>query len=654
MSLRSQIAIILACLSLLQAGATWAVHFFVTMPAFLGIEREFAQRNMGQCLDAIEGELANLSKLANDWGAWDDPYQFVVDRNEEFRRKNLMEETFVNTSTNLLCFLNNDREIVWSDCRDIQTLEQVKVDDVYELIRRENGPLTSHRHADDSRQGLIVTARGPMLIVSRPIIPTRREGSIRGSVVMGRFLSAEQTRILARRLHMDLSITETGRTGVPESLPVSQLLLNKSVLLENVSASLMTASAVLPDMFGHAAILVQLTLPRKITALGSSAAWASKICGLFCTILTMLGIAACLHFRILQPLQALSAHAARIGHNDDLKARLNLRRRDEIGSLADRFDQMVENLAVSRSKLLEAVHRAGMAESVSELLHNVGNAVNSAGCSTELLEERLSSSRISGLGRATAMLQEQKPQAADFFSADARGMQLIDYLIGLNEKLQEEHVSNLNEVTRLHETIRHIRSAIAERRTFAAGAEFRQETELKSLLKEVIRLSEPELNTVAVQVRLIVPPLPHLNLNTTRMTQILMNLVKNAVQAMNSTPVGQRVLTIAARFLPPHGIEIDVADTGCGISPEVHEKLFRHGFTTRSDGHGLGLHYCANAIREAGGDISVFSGGLHGETTFRIQLPNVFPESIAVGDYEDDTAQPSAGFRIREHPALCS
>jgi signal transduction histidine kinase len=110
-------------------------------------------------------------------------------------------------------------------------------------------------------------------------------------------------------------------------------------------------------------------------------------------------------------------------------------------------------------------------------------------------------------------------------------------------------------------------------------------------------------------------PMPPVTFDPKQVHQVLINLVKNAMEAM---PEGGEI-TITSRVKGANA-EISIADTGEGMSPDVAGKIFEPYFTTKAKGTGLGLAICQGIIRDHGGVILVDSTPGHG-TTFTIQLP---------------------------------
>ncbi len=631
-SLRKQIAVLLIGLSLLLVVATYAVQSWVVMPAFAELERQDAIRDIIRGIEGVKRDVESISTTTHDWSAWDDAYKYVQGEYDEFAKGNLIDESFANTRLNLISYLDSKRRIVFADSRDYETLAAIDLSDVLALAQREGGILTNHHDVDSHVEGILMTARGPLMVSARPMTTTKRDAPINGTLIMGRLLSSKEINGLATRVRAKLSIFPLKATELPDDFAHARDIMKGTwePYISAVDENNLNSYAVIRDIFSEPALIMRIQSQRQMTAQGAVSASIATGCSIGGGLLTLATMWIVLQWRVIRPLQKVAQHAERVGKDDDLKARIGLNRSDEIGKLADKFDEMMASLADSRSKMQDTAHRAGMAEIASEVLHNVGNAVNSANCSVEILDERLGSSKVNGLDRAATLLRAQSTRAGEFFGQDPRGPKLIDYLLNLNDTLKEEHVQNIAEVARLRDTVRHIRDAIAVQQNYAGRSNFRQEVNLELLIKDALRINEELIHSTEVQVALEIPPLPELQLNKSKMTQVLVNLVRNAVQAMQATPSDNRRLEIKVRRVIDSGVEIEIVDTGTGFDDVTRAKLFTHGFTTKPEGNGFGLHYCANAIREADGHIAAQSDGPGKGATFRIRMPHVLPEIATV------------------------
>jgi signal transduction histidine kinase len=97
-------------------------------------------------------------------------------------------------------------------------------------------------------------------------------------------------------------------------------------------------------------------------------------------------------------------------------------------------------------------------------------------------------------------------------------------------------------------------------------------------------------------------------------------VIRNAKYACAERTGGEKRVTVRIRATPS-SIIVEVIDTGIGIAPENLERIFNHGFTTRADGHGFGLHSSALAAREIGGSLFARSAGVGRGATFTLTLP---------------------------------
>lgn len=261
-------------------------------------------------------------------------------------------------------------------------------------------------------------------------------------------------------------------------------------------------------------------------------------------------------------------------------------------------------------RLIETSRLAGMAEIATGILHNVGNVLNSVNVSAEVVTEQVRRSRASNLSRAVEILREHEGHLAEFLTTDQRGKILPEYLFTLSEQLVQEHNEILSELASLSQNIEHIKQVVAMQQSYATLSGVFEQLNPAELVEDALRMNAAALERHKVQVvREFAPDLPRVDVDRHKVLQILINLIRNAKQAMDDTRFASRRLTV--RVEPRNDLVlIRIQDNGAGISAENLTRVFQHGFTTKQGGHGFGLHGGANAAKEMGGWLSASSDGL--------------------------------------------
>ena len=283
-------------------------------------------------------------------------------------------------------------------------------------------------------------------------------------------------------------------------------------------------------------------------------------------------------------------------------------------------------------QLEESSRKAGMAEVASGVLHNVGNVLNSLNVSTALVADRLKKSKIPNLGKAVQMMAEHKEDLPAFLTTDEKGRRLPAYLVDLAGFLTQDHASVLNEIKSACENVEHIKAIIGTQQTYAKNSTFLSPIRPADLFKDAMRLNASAYRQKQLEVRWALADLPALPLDKHKILQILVNLIGNAKNALDDAPIKQVTLKTEQIDSPqgPH-IRFTVTDTGIGISAENLARLFTHGFTTRKEGHGFGLHSAANAAREMGGSLLATSEGPGRGAIFTLEVPITPTADCGVG-----------------------
>jgi C4-dicarboxylate-specific signal transduction histidine kinase len=244
--------------------------------------------------------------------------------------------------------------------------------------------------------------------------------------------------------------------------------------------------------------------------------------------------------------------------------------------------------------------------------------LTSVNVSAHVLESRLRQSRTGRVADIAQLLQENQADLAGFFGRDAKARMLPDYVRELAAALAAERAELLAELARLGASVEHIKNVVAMQQSYAGGTGVLEQASLALLADDALRMHEEALRREGVLVLRDYAQVGLLPLDRTRVMQVLVNLVENARQAMEGMP-GERRLALAIRR-GEGWVDVSVSDTGCGIATENVAKIFSHGFTTRQQGHGFGLHSCAVAAREMGGSLAVHSDGPGLGTRFTLRL----------------------------------
>jgi PAS domain S-box-containing protein len=282
--------------------------------------------------------------------------------------------------------------------------------------------------------------------------------------------------------------------------------------------------------------------------------------------------------------------------------------------------ESAEELERVHKLLMTASRQAGMAEVATNVLHNVGNILNSVNISASLVTERVKQSKAPGVCRVAALLQEKGSAVGEFIDHDERGKRIPEYLTSLGEQLMSDQKMALEELASLRDNLEHIKDTVAMQQSYAKLCGVTETIAVVDLVEDSLRLNAGAFVRHGVTLRREFGEVPPITVDKHKVLQILVNLVRNAKYACDESGRSDKLLTLRIEKAPA-GVRICVIDNGVGIPAENMPRLFTHGFTTRASGHGFGLHSGALAAQELGGSLRVESDGPGCGATFILELP---------------------------------
>ncbi|ATB37264.1 histidine kinase [Cystobacter fuscus] len=396
-------------------------------------------------------------------------------------------------------------------------------------------------------------------------------------------------------------------------------------------------------------------LPESIvTKPALQAARYVLLLGLVSLVLELAIMAWVLRHQITHPLVAFTQATDRVA-SGDFHVELDTSRNDELGQLARSFQLMadkvqqreqalreanegLEQRIEERTRELKEVHtqlvqsarRAGMAEIATNVLHNVGNVLNSVYTSAQLAKERMEGMRLEHVDRVANLLQERQSDLGTFLSQDERGRNVLPFLGKLGQNLLDERqeiISLLDDVGRYTE---HVGDIVKVQQNYARTPRLQEPVHLAGLVEDALRINAAGLTRHQVKVVRQLADLPPLLTDKHKTLMILVNLISNAKYAMDEVPPAERLLTVKMERTANDQVRIQVHDNGMGIAPEMLTRIFQYGFTTRREGHGFGLHSSALAAHEMEGSLTVHSEGPGHGATFTLALPYLAASQQAV------------------------
>ena len=352
------------------------------------------------------------------------------------------------------------------------------------------------------------------------------------------------------------------------------------------------------------------------------------------------------------PILKLADLAKQVSEKNDYSVRAVKKSSDEIGVLIDSFNFMLDHIqteitdrkkveekviklnetleqrVILRTAELEKTHKqlmiasrqAGMAEVATDVLHNVGNVLNSINVQATLLEDKVKNSKIGNLRKVSEMITSNLSDIDSFFKQDNQGKLIPKYLCDVSKYMLEDQKEMLEKLSSLANNVNHIKEIISMQQSFAKTSGVSIITTMEEVVDDAIQINQCGLVRHGVEVLREHENIGELSLDRQRIIQILVNLIGNAKYAVSGSKAEDKRVCIRT-YVKEDYCFFEVEDNGVGISPENLTKIFGHGFTTKENGHGFGLHSGALAAKEMGGSLSVSSDGPDKGAKFTLQVP---------------------------------
>ena len=612
MNIRPKVIASIAAIFVLFGAAEFAVERQVIMPSFAELERADARTAMRRIQYAFDQSLDRLGVLATDWGNWTLVYRFMQDRKISAVEADITNANIREIGVNLVQVLDLDGNVVYQRTVDLPAGQSLDLAELPALPLQ--FPWRANLHTAQPAHGLLPTNIGVFMLAVAPVLDGDGHGPSRGMMMLGKLLKTTEIDSIAAQAQAHLTL-------LPAPARSSSDRLTQTTSLTHVDRDFL-------DIYGRPIVTLRVDVPREITARGHKAAVYGLAWQVVAAVAVLALLLAVLSRTILNPLAAVTRHALVVGADKDLTSRLDLRRDDEIGVLAREFDRMVERVADSRRQLVDQSYHAGFAELARGVLHNLGNAMTPIGVRLANVETRLRDSAAADAAQAAAELESGVGDAQ-------RRADLVQFLALACKELAGTVRATQDDAAVMTRQASAVQTMLAEQMRTARNDHVIEAVRLTELVAQSL-----EIVPDGCRQRLRVDCGGLRDLGVVRVARtvlrlILQNVIINAADAVRDAGKEQGTLRFTGEIVHEADCErlrLTCADDGVGIAAQNLTRIFDKGFSTKSPetNHGIGLHWCANAINALGGRIWADSDGPGRGASMHLLVPLAGRETVSL------------------------
>ncbi|MFC1587057.1 CHASE4 domain-containing protein [Planctomycetota bacterium] len=352
MSIRTKSLLLFGVVLLILLVVLIGISKIIISRSFLELEKAQANKNV-KCARNIYLELAEqINTFAYDWACWDDTYNFIVDRNQEYIEVNLLDDTFSAIGLNVIIFSDINNSVIFKKAYDLNNKISQPVPKEMELhMPHIASLLESVQSKKKSIQGLVYLSEGILLVAARPILHSNETGPSRGILLFGRFLDDALVDKIRRITSADISFIK--EDSFPDSEIRNKILL-QDFFIQNQDSSTMDIYCQIKDLYNKPIIIMKIIVPRKVNLQKIYMEKLLIMSILLTCLLFGLLILVLLEFEVISPISKLESAIKEIQPSADIKHRLPIAKGKELAGLARSFNTILDSLKLSQLSLQES------------------------------------------------------------------------------------------------------------------------------------------------------------------------------------------------------------------------------------------------------------------------------------------------------------
>jgi len=280
---------------------------------------------------------------------------------------------------------------------------------------------------------------------------------------------------------------------------------------------------------------------------------------------------------------------------------------------------LLKRLDITYRKLVEHAQREGMADIAANILHNIGNILNSINVSVHMMAECAVSPVIDDIVMACGLLKQNADRLEEFICTDGKGKKLMEFYLRLGGPAGKLHDQLLSILNRLRAKTGTINEAIAAQQSYAGVDTKLEELLIAPIVDDALKLNEDSFEKLHITVEKDYMPGLKARIHRAKLFFVIFNIISNARDALVNSDVKDRKLTVRL-YEDGNGKYLRISDNGRGIPKSMMDSIFEYGFSTKEGRYGYGLYSCAAYMADMGGSIRAESEGINMGASFILKF----------------------------------
>lgn len=359
MKLQHKVLMVLTGMWVLISLATYFDSSQTLLKDYERLEKKEVTADTARAVNVLESSMNALIIQSADWGQWDDAYQFINDQNQKFINSNLQYTTFANTNLNAILFVNNAGDVVFARGFDLNKKQIQPISEDLRQYLHHNKWFTTHKDKASSRSGFINLPQGLLAISALPVLPSSGEGTIRGSLLMGYFVTQNEIKKLGEgsKMQMELIPLPLKTPDVKSEQALNALQNGASYFTVPVDKNMNYGFAMIRDIKQQPVALLRIESPRTIYNEGIATVryYIAVVIGIgFIVLFTVWYL---LKILIIDRVVSASKQVAKINKLSAFDKRIKLSGKDEVNDLVVSVNQMLEIIDLTQEQLKYRISR---------------------------------------------------------------------------------------------------------------------------------------------------------------------------------------------------------------------------------------------------------------------------------------------------------